>query len=175
MWNKGRRGKTTKDKIKLIRKYLSGESVMEDIVQRVPTITGFVFINANTGERTEFNIPDNGRGKPSWYDEVKKVEWHEEKTYPDSQFPDVRMVNPENAAVELPDSLNFEDNSNYIENTELPEKPKNSLGIVSRGLNRKLDRENKRMKIDQKMKQDIERRDKMNGYIWLNGSLPISL
>lgn len=98
--------KPVKDKLKTIKKFLSGESVWEDVLSgNIEQIAaGWVF-----------KVISDTEDKPSWYDDVNTFYWHEQKTYPDSQFPDVRMVDLENASVALPDAPNFNDHSKPME------------------------------------------------------------
>lgn len=171
---KNNKGKSVKEKLKLLKKFALGESVIEDIVEEMtPKITGFEFVMVKALDKNltddQFNELNAIADHVERYKQYKQIRWIEERTYQDSQFPDVRMVNAENAAVELPETQESNERvsvlSKYSENNEAVETPKNGLRVVSKDQHRRLFLQG----INEQIKQDQERRTKMRQYSMMNG------
>lgn len=109
--------------------------------------------------------------------EITPMLWHEERSYEtktyyeDPTIPGVHYASAENCPEALPDSTDVAYSTNvndYTENNEALETPRNrSAKTVSKDQHRRLFLHG----INEQMKQDKVRRDKMNQWSMMNGSL----
>ena len=146
--------KSAKEKLNIVKKFLSGEDVVKDIFNGIEPITAMIIIDHASGEVIEkigFGIGSNG----------KAFQWKETKTYPDPEIEGIRYQNPAN----LPEigeigntelSVNIESIENKASN-----EPTKALSKQARINAKKLEAEHI-------MQISKARRDRMNEFTAMN-------
>ena len=133
MLTKGRRGKKIKDKISLIKKFLSGEDVVNDILSNgIERITaGFSIVMAKDLDKPP-SWADNVQAKdldqpPSWWNDNLIVLTPVGGLYEDPDIPGVHYSNQWNCPQVDKSSPKTEAPIRKVKTSELSESPKNSL------------------------------------------------
>jgi hypothetical protein len=143
-----------KSKLKILKKYVNGESVAELVLQPEP-ITGFKFkfFHAVTGEPL-----------PSWHEEKTYAEFPsvKPKSYPDPEIEGVSYNDPAN----VPEAQNSDDKTNVIESSGQTENPKES----QKKPNRKQFLQQRLMEFAEQERIDLEIKSKEDFWIYANRS-----
>ena len=150
----GKRGKKVKDKAKLLKRFLTGENVIDAIVNDgIPRITGFIIWDGSE------KIAEITKGAVIWHEQRTYDDYKpSKKTYPDSEIEGIRYDNPANALTEKEATVKPEINAQSIEARQVVNRSKQYLT-------------DKLRQFAEQEKIDLEEREKFILWKRMNSSL----